>query len=474
ATWNGRALAAWRRWSISSSTRDSSSTRSCGSRCSGWSCSRWTPGLWPPAWTPTCGSPRPPTGWCSAAPPRRGLRTCWAARSRAAPRARSRVWPRAPRRPWDSAARSRNVSRSAPGVADDGLSHHLARACPRGGPGAPGLARPRRGAGGGPPARRRRAAGAARRRGRARDRGAARRLADRTAPARARRRAGPYRRHHRRPTGAVRHRRGVPAPGRGAGPRSPPRRAGGGAGTADRARPVRAARRLPPRRGGAGGARRRAAPGAAAQGASGRLRPARRRPCGPPAVRGASRPRGGATSGTRRGDHRAGGRPVRGGRPRPAVPVPGHRRHRRRGVPGRPGPARRHRVRRRTARTAMAGPGPAAAARADGRLPLRRRGGRRTAGVRMGLITGLLTLPLAPVRMTVWLGEQVRAYAQQQYAGRETVAGRLAEIEAARAAGDLTPERANELEQRVLDDLLGTEGPWTGPDDSEVWIGRQP
>ena len=92
----------------------------------------------------------------------------------------------------------------------------------------------------------------------------------------------------------------------------------------------------------------------------------------------------------------------------------------------------------------------------------------------MGLITGLLTLPLAPVRMTVWLGEQVRAYAQQQYAGRETVAGRLAEIEAARAAGDLTPERADELEQRVLDDLLGTEGPWTGPDDSEVWIGRQP
>lgn len=92
----------------------------------------------------------------------------------------------------------------------------------------------------------------------------------------------------------------------------------------------------------------------------------------------------------------------------------------------------------------------------------------------MGLITGLLTLPLAPVRMAVWVGEQVRTYAQQEHAGRETLAGRLAEVEAARAAGDVTPERADELEQQVLDDLLGTEGPWTGPDDSEVWIGRQP
>lgn len=92
----------------------------------------------------------------------------------------------------------------------------------------------------------------------------------------------------------------------------------------------------------------------------------------------------------------------------------------------------------------------------------------------MGLLTGLLTLPLAPVRGVAWVGEQVRTYAQQEYAGREPVSGRLAEIAAARAAGDISEERAAELEEQVLDELLGTENSWTGTDDSEVWIGRQP
>jgi hypothetical protein len=92
----------------------------------------------------------------------------------------------------------------------------------------------------------------------------------------------------------------------------------------------------------------------------------------------------------------------------------------------------------------------------------------------MGLLTGLITLPLAPVRGVAWVSEQVRAYAQQEYAGRETIAGRLAEIAAARAAGEISAEHAAELEQEVLDDLLGTDSSWTGTDDSEVWSGREP
>ena len=33
----------------------------------------------------------------------------------------------------------------------------------------------------------------------------------------------------------------------------------------------------------------------------------------------------------------------------------------------------------------------------------------------MGLITGLLTLPLAPVRGVVWLAEQIQEHAEAQY-----------------------------------------------------------
>ena len=36
-------------------------------------------------------------------------------------------------------------------------------------------------------------------------------------------------------------------------------------------------------------------------------------------------------------------------------------------------------------------------------------------GVRMGLISGLLTLPLAPVRGTVWIAEQVLEQAEREY-----------------------------------------------------------
>ena len=54
----------------------------------------------------------------------------------------------------------------------------------------------------------------------------------------------------------------------------------------------------------------------------------------------------------------------------------------------------------------------------------------------MGLITGLLTLPLAPVRGTMWIAE------------------RILEIDAARQAGELSEQDAAEAEDILLERLI--------------------
>ena len=53
----------------------------------------------------------------------------------------------------------------------------------------------------------------------------------------------------------------------------------------------------------------------------------------------------------------------------------------------------------------------------------------------MGLITGLVTFPLAPVRGTVWIAEQVQAAAEQEYYDEGAIQEQLREVEAARQAG---------------------------------------
>ncbi|HEY8471726.1 MAG TPA: gas vesicle protein GvpG [Natronosporangium sp.] len=76
----------------------------------------------------------------------------------------------------------------------------------------------------------------------------------------------------------------------------------------------------------------------------------------------------------------------------------------------------------------------------------------------MGLLTGLLTLPLAPVRGVVWIAEQVQAQAEAEQSGRGALARRLAEIEAAYEAGELTEQQRAELESAALAGLPVADG----------------
>lgn len=68
----------------------------------------------------------------------------------------------------------------------------------------------------------------------------------------------------------------------------------------------------------------------------------------------------------------------------------------------------------------------------------------------MGLITGLLTLPLAPVRGAAWVADQVAQEADRQLYDEENILRELAALEMAVEDGEMTEdERAREE-----DDLL--------------------
>jgi Gas vesicle protein G len=76
----------------------------------------------------------------------------------------------------------------------------------------------------------------------------------------------------------------------------------------------------------------------------------------------------------------------------------------------------------------------------------------------VGLISGLLTLPLAPVRGVVFLAEALREEAERELAAESSPERALAELEAARATGEVSPEVADQLEAQLVDEMLARRG----------------
>ena len=72
----------------------------------------------------------------------------------------------------------------------------------------------------------------------------------------------------------------------------------------------------------------------------------------------------------------------------------------------------------------------------------------------MGLITGLLTLPLAPVRGVAWIGEVLAQEAEREMAEAASPERALAELEAARASGEISEEEARALEGELMDEVI--------------------
>jgi Gas vesicle protein G len=72
----------------------------------------------------------------------------------------------------------------------------------------------------------------------------------------------------------------------------------------------------------------------------------------------------------------------------------------------------------------------------------------------VGLFTGLLMLPLAPVRGVAWIAEAVAEEAAREQALAASPERALADLEAARAAGELTEEEFAEREAELIDAVI--------------------
>lgn len=72
----------------------------------------------------------------------------------------------------------------------------------------------------------------------------------------------------------------------------------------------------------------------------------------------------------------------------------------------------------------------------------------------MGLIMGILTWPIAPVRGVTWVAEQIREQADRELYDPQVIRAELAEIEMKRELGEIDEEEATQIEEELLDRLL--------------------
>jgi chorismate mutase len=72
----------------------------------------------------------------------------------------------------------------------------------------------------------------------------------------------------------------------------------------------------------------------------------------------------------------------------------------------------------------------------------------------MGLLTGILGLPLAPLRGTVAVAEQVLRQAEAEYYDPARIRAELEEVSRLREDGDLSPEDAAAWEDALIERLM--------------------
>lgn len=72
----------------------------------------------------------------------------------------------------------------------------------------------------------------------------------------------------------------------------------------------------------------------------------------------------------------------------------------------------------------------------------------------MGLFTALLTLPLAPVRGTVWIAEKIQEQAELEFFDESAIQVQLAELAAARESGAYDEAEIERAEDMLIERLL--------------------
>lgn len=72
----------------------------------------------------------------------------------------------------------------------------------------------------------------------------------------------------------------------------------------------------------------------------------------------------------------------------------------------------------------------------------------------MGLLTGLLTLPLAPVRGTVWIAERLQEQAEAELRDEDSIHRGLLELQALRESGELDEAELAAAEDALVEQLI--------------------
>jgi hypothetical protein len=76
----------------------------------------------------------------------------------------------------------------------------------------------------------------------------------------------------------------------------------------------------------------------------------------------------------------------------------------------------------------------------------------------MGVFTGLLLLPIAPVRGVGWIVNVLAEEAERELESRESPQRALADLQAARANGEISEEDAEALETQLIERMLDQHG----------------
>ena len=76
----------------------------------------------------------------------------------------------------------------------------------------------------------------------------------------------------------------------------------------------------------------------------------------------------------------------------------------------------------------------------------------------MGLIMGLLTLPLAPVRGTVWIAERLEEQALEELNDESALRAQLIELAALRATGEVDEDQLEAAEDELVQRLMDLRG----------------
>lgn len=76
----------------------------------------------------------------------------------------------------------------------------------------------------------------------------------------------------------------------------------------------------------------------------------------------------------------------------------------------------------------------------------------------MGLFTGLLGLPLAPLRGVVWVAEQLEAEADRQMNDPAVLRAKIDEVEQAFERGEIGEDERDEQQEELLGRLVGRRG----------------